>query len=115
MKKYFLNFTFCFLISIFIFGCTNMPTPPSQITGAYISDLKYEKHDCDRLSVELNALSRRESQLVIAQEQRIETSNIQAFWFGYGLGDGMEASELAHVRGEKEAVKTAMERKGCKE
>ena len=94
-------------------GCMNMPTPTSQITGAYTSELKYEKYECDRLAEELNALARRESQLVIAQEQRIKTSRTQAFWHGYGQGDGIEASELSVVRGEKEAVRKAMDVKGC--
>ena len=75
--------------------------------------MKYENYDCSRLAIELNALARRENQLVIAQEQRIKSSNVQAFWFGYGTGDGIEASELANVRGEKEAVRKAMEIKGC--
>lgn len=36
-----------------------------------------------------------------AQDQRIKSSQTQAFWFGYGKGDCMEASELANVRGER--------------
>lgn len=96
-------------------GCANMPTPPSQITGAYISGLRYEDFDCRKLAVELDSLSRRENQLVIAQEQRIKTSQIQAFWWGFGQGDGIEASELANVKGEKEAVRKAMETKGCQQ
>jgi len=95
-------------------GCMNMPTPPSQITGAYVSGLKYETFDCSRLSAELGSLSRRENQLVTAQQQRIKTSETQAFWFGYGQGDGIEASELANVRGEREAVRSAMDAKVCK-
>jgi len=95
-------------------GCANMPTPTSQITGSYTSGLKYEEYDCLRLSAELDSLARRENQLTIAQEQRIKTSKMQAFWLGYGTGDGIEASELANVRGEKEAVRSAMEKKGCK-
>jgi len=95
-------------------GCLNMPTPPSQITGSYTSGLKYEEFDCARLAVELDSLARRENQLVTAQEQRIKTSQVQAFWWGFGQGDGIEASELANVRGEKEAVRRAMEAKGCK-
>ena len=95
-------------------GCMNMPTPPSQITGAYVSNAKYEDYDCKRLRVEMDSLSRRESQLVIAQEQRIKTSQMQGFWWGFGQGDGIEASELAIVRGEKEAVRRAMEEKGCR-
>jgi len=95
-------------------GCTNMPTPTSQITGAYTSGLHYENYDCSRLAAEVDSLARRENQLIIAQEQRIKSSQTQAFWWGYGQGDGMEASELANVRGEKEAVRTAMDSKSCK-
>lgn len=98
---------------VFLAGCVNMPTQSSQITGSYVSELKYEPFDCSRLLVELNSLARRENQLVIAQEQRYKTSQAQAFWWGMGQGDGIEASELANVRGEKEAVLKAMEIKGC--
>jgi hypothetical protein len=94
-------------------GCMNMPTPASQITGAYTSGLRYEAFDCSRLAVEVDSLARRENQLVLAQEQRMKTSQTQAFWFGYGQGDGIEASELANVRGEKEAVRKAMDVKAC--
>jgi hypothetical protein len=98
---------------VFFEGCMNMPTPPSQITGSYTSGLKYENFDCSQLSVELDSLTRRENQLVVAQEQRVKTSQMQAFWWGFGQGDGIEASELANVRGEKEAVRKAMEAKNC--
>ncbi|MBU4357470.1 MAG: hypothetical protein KJ822_19310, partial [Proteobacteria bacterium] len=73
-----------------------------------------DSFECSRLAVELDSLARRENQLVIAQEQRIKTSQMQAFWWGFGQGDGIEASELANVRGEKEAVRSAMEAKGCR-
>lgn len=91
----------------------NMPTPTSQITGAHNSGVRYEGLTCSRLSSELDSLSRRESQLTIAQEQRIKTSQMQAFWFGYGQGDGLEASELANVRGEIEAIRRASDVKRC--
>ncbi len=99
---------------VFLAGCMNMPTPPTQITGAYVSGLKYENFECSRLSAELGSLSRRENQLVSAQQQRIKTSETQAFWYGYGQGDGIEASELANVRGEREAVRSAMDVKACR-
>ena len=103
------------LVASFVFfaGCLNMPTPPSQITGSYTSGLKYDSFDCSQLSAELDSLARRENQLVIAQEQRHKTSEMQAFWWGFGQGDGIEASELANVRGEKEAVCRTMEKKNC--
>lgn len=94
-------------------GCMNMPTPSSQITGAYSSGLKYESFECPRLAVEVDSLARRENQLVIAQEQRLKTSQMQAFWWGFGQGDGIEAAELANVRGEKEAILKAMAVKSC--
>ena len=94
-------------------GCPNMPTQTSQITGAYVNSLKYEGIDCPRLSVEYDSITRRESQLAIAQEQRVKTSKVQAFWYGFGQGDGIEAAELANVRGEREAVRKAMDAKGC--
>jgi len=90
-----------------------MPTQPSQITGSYTSGLKYEEFTCMQLSAETDSLARRENQLVVAQEQRIKSSKVQAFWVGTGEGDGVEASELANVRGEKEAVRKAMDYKGC--
>ena len=105
---------FAFITSFFLMGCLNMPTPTSQITGSYSSGLRYEDYDCRKLSAEMESLARRENQLVTAQEQRIKTSQVQAFWWGFGQGDGIEASELANVRGEKEVVRKAMEAKGCR-
>ena len=114
MKKQLTIVTFIIIIGMTLSGCMNMPTPPSQITSSYTSGLNYKNFTCEELAAELASLARRENQLVIAQEQRIKTSKVQAFWWGYGQGDGVEASELANVRGEKEAVRKAMEFKGCK-
>ena len=98
---------------LLINGCLNMSTNPAQISGAYVSPLKYETFGCDRLAAELGSLSRRQNQLVIAQQQRVKTSETQAFWYGFGQGDGIEASELANVRGEREAVRASMDIKNC--
>ena len=113
MKNTLLALAFSPLVALS--GCMNMPTPASQITGSYTSGLRYENYDCSRLGIELDSLARRENQLVIAQEQRIKTSQTQAFWWGFGQGDGIEASELANVRGEKETVRKAMEIKSCQQ
>ena len=102
-----------FIFSIAIVGCMNMPTPPSQITAAYVSTIKYENLSCEQLSAELNSLTRQEAQLTTAQEGRHKTSEMQAFLYGYGQGDGIEAAQLSIVRGEIEAVKKMIEIKGC--
>jgi len=113
MKK--LILTICLIASmIVVSGCMNMPTPVSQITGIEVSTLQYEAFDCDRLALEDDFLAKRESQLVVAQTQRIKTSRMQAFWWGFGQGDGMEASELANVRGQRMAIHKVMRIKNCK-
>jgi hypothetical protein len=81
---------------------------PSQITSSYSSPLKYKKYECSQMAIELNSLAKRENQVVIAQEQRIKSGNVQAFWLGYGQGDGIKASELANVRGEKESKRSGV-------
>ena len=110
MNKFSLPLSFCMLLS----ACTNMPTPPSQINSSYTSSIPYENLTCTQLATETNSLARRENQLTIAQEQRYKTSEMQAFWWGYGQGDGIEASELANVKGEKEAVRAQMDKNGCR-
>ena len=101
------------LTCIFLVGCMNMPTQPSQITGAYTSGAQYRGYTCGDMIAEERSLARRENQLVIAQEQRVKSSKAQAFWYGIGNGDGIEASELANVRGDREALRVSMERDGC--
>ena len=43
----------------------------------------------------------------------MKSSMMQAFWLGFGQGDGVEATELANVRGAKEAVRKAISNKRC--
>jgi hypothetical protein len=107
-----MKFILIFFNLLLLASC-NMPTPAAQITGSYTSGMKYENYECDRLAVEINALARREDQLTIAQEGRRKSSLVQALLLGFGTGDGVEASELAIVKGEKEAVRKAMDVKGC--
>ena len=93
-------------------GCMNMPTPPNQITGIYVSPLKYKDYTREQLATELDSLARRENDLVTAQIARYKSSEMQAFWWGFGQGDSTQASELAEVRGEREAVVREMEARG---
>lgn len=101
------------LVASTLTGCMNLATKPAEITGSYTSDLKYQGYNCAQLAAEVNSLARREDQLATAQTQRRKSGKVQAFWLGYGTGDGIEASELANVRGEKEAVRRAMDKAAC--
>ena len=103
-----------FFIFVFIAGCHNAPTPPSEIEGAHISVLHYEKYDCESILDEIKFLEKREIELVIAQEERIKESEDQQFWTeGIGMGDGIEASELHRARGEIKAARRVYKKKEC--
>ncbi len=51
--------------------------------------------------------------MVVAQAKRVKTSEEAPFFYDFMHRDGIEASELANTRGEKEAVRHMMEAKGC--
>ena len=102
------------LLFIFIAGCYNNPTPPSEIVGAHISGLQYQRFDCQTLNDEINFLEKHEKGLITAQEERIKESDSQQWWTeGSGKGDGIEASELHRVKGEIKAARGVFENKKC--
>jgi len=53
MKKSTKHQAILFFIFVFITGCYNSPTPPSEIVGAHISGLHYKKYDCQTLNDEI--------------------------------------------------------------
>jgi hypothetical protein len=99
---------------VLLSGCLNMPTKASEIAGIPVSGAAYKGWDCDQLLLEFDHLKRREGTLVSAQGQRHKTSKTQAFWHGFGQGDGIEASELARVRGELTALEKMINQLGCR-
>ena len=108
MKYYLTPFT------LFILGCYNNPTPPSEITGAMVSGILYKQLDCEDLNEEIIFLEGREKELVMLQEYRISESRSQQVWAnGSGKGDGLEASELHRVKGEIFAARKVFQNKGC--
>jgi len=110
---FFMKRLWLILFLVFI-GCYNNPTPPSEITGAQISGLQYERFDCETLNDEIIFLENRERELILAQENRIKESNRQQSWAnGMGKGDGIEASELHRVKGEKLAALIVFQSKEC--
>ena len=73
----------------------------------------------DSKSVELRFMSVRVGLGVPLSENKVLKINVTCVTFHFfplkiiGTGDGVEASELAIVKGEKEAVRKAMDVKGC--
>ncbi len=94
-------------------GCFNLATKPAEISAAYVPSSQYASYDCHQLSVELTNLARHKNDLIAAQESRRHSSKVQAFWLGFGNGDGVEAPELANVKGEIFAVQKQSDLKSC--
>lgn len=99
--------------TLLLAGCFNLATKPAEISAAYVPSSQYASYDCHQLSVELTNLARQKNDLTVAQESRRHSSKVQAFWLGFGNGDGVEAPELATVKGEILAVQKQRELKGC--
>ena len=94
-------------------GCYPTATSQGEITGSYVSPKTYGGFTCDDLVIEQESLSRRESQLTVAQESRHKNDQFKS-WLGIPTrGDGVEASELANVRGKMEAVRVAISQNKC--
>ena len=94
-------------------GCYPTATSQGEITGSYISPKTYKGFACDDLVIEQESLSRREAQLSVAQESRHKNDQFKS-WLGIPTrGDGVEASELANVRGQQEAVQVAISQRKC--
>ena len=91
------------LIMTMATGCA-IGTPSMQIAGIYVSDRTYQDMTCEEAMQELKNVTYREKMLVRAQNKRVEINMLQAFWVGFGNGDGIEASELAQIRGHRVAL-----------
>lgn len=100
-------------IAALLAGCYTPTTPPAEVRPTYVPAVRYEPVPCDRLAAEVAVLSKREAELIVAQQDRLDRSFVQQIFFAPGLGDGLEASELASVRGELTAIRSAQTSKGC--
>ncbi len=94
-------------------GCFNLGTKPSEITPAFVPASQYQNESCTQLEVDRQDLYRRKSMLETAQDQRRHSNKVQAFWVGFGNGDGVGAGELAQVKGEVLAVEKERAIRSC--
>lgn len=101
------------LLILFLSGCVNMPTQPSEIRAPYISSSKYEVLDCSQLILEQDKLNLLEKDYLTSHENRISASKGHMLYYGWGSGNGLDTVELVKVRGEKDAVRRAMQNKSC--
>lgn len=100
-------------VGLLLGGCFNLGTKSSEITPAFVPASQYQNESCRQLDIDRTSLYQRQSLLTTAQDQRRSSNKLQAFWVGFGNGDGVGASELAQVKGQILAIEKERNVKGC--
>lgn len=100
-------------VTLIVSGCFNTGSKPSEITPAFVPTSQYANETCQQMDIDRGDLYQRKNILVHAQEQRRHSNKVQAFWTGFGNGDGVAAGELAQVKGEILAIEKERKIKGC--
>lgn len=99
-------------------GCASRA---SDIAPAYVSPLTYDDFSCAQLREEATRVSSRAIAATGAQNQRAANDAVATgvslilFWPAVFLvrGDGAQATEVARLKGEMEAIEQASTRKNC--
>lgn len=105
-------------LSASLFACASSP---DEIPAAYVSPLKYNKHDCEMLTQEMTSISGHVSQLKGTIQDKSDNDEgamaigMILFWPAlFALdGDGPEAQEYARLKGEFHAIEKSMIQKKC--
>lgn len=101
---------------------TACATSPNKIQTTYVSPLQYGSYDCGQITREMDRVDRRANQLHANLKKEADADKAQMavgailFWpalFFLEGGDGPEAAEYAHLKGEREALQTASIEQRC--
>ena len=110
-----------FALMIVFVSLTACVSNPDKIDAAYVSPLKYKDYDCDQLSMEMDHVGRRTTELYRRLKKDRTNDNWQMgvgifFWpvlFALEGGDGPEAAEYARLQGEYEALRENVVARKC--
>ena len=95
---------------------------PKKIEAIYVSPLKYAKHDCDQIAMEMDHVGRRTQELYRRLKHESDTDRWQGilgllvFWPSLLFLEGknsLEANEYAQMKGEYEALRQNAVEKKC--
>jgi len=96
-------------------GCAKSP---DSISPSYVSDIQYNNHTCPQLSEEASRLSSAMARAYTQQENARTSDTVGVILLGLPVaslsGDNI-APEIARLKGEAEAIRTASIKKGCGE
>ena len=94
----------------------------TEVTSAYVSSANYSSMSCNSLRAEADRLRKSVPELEAAVDKEYKKDkNMEAvtwilFWPAVFAMDGndAEAQKLANAKGEAEAIRSAMQSKGCR-
>ncbi|MBF0588807.1 MAG: metal ABC transporter ATP-binding protein [Magnetococcales bacterium] len=115
--RYFHTIVGITLLSLLI-GCASRP---ENIPATYVSPSLYKSLDCDQISAKMNPISERITRLYASLGHKAEVDRAQTvggiffipIWLGLEGWDGPEAEELAHLKGQLNALNQVSNRKHC--
>lgn len=112
---------------ILLVGCACLSlsacaSQPSSIPASYVSTVQYKSYDCDQIAAEMEAVTRRVTELHGGLKKKADNDAVQ---MGVGLvllwpvlfalegGDGADAAEYGRLKGEMQALEKAAIQKKC--
>ncbi len=106
------------LIATVFLGCAKRS---ENVAATYVSPLAYDQYKCPQLAEEAQRVSDRAAQLSGVQDRKrtgdivATTAAVIVFWPAAFLvsGDDAQTAELAHLKGEFDAIQKVSVRKGC--
>jgi hypothetical protein len=108
-----------FVLLTFLVGCA---TAPEKLGATYVSPLQYKDYTCDQIGMEMQRVSRKVAELRGTLDKDASNDAAQMgiglilFWpalFFLEGGDGVNASQYSHLKGEFEALEQAAIQKDC--
>lgn len=90
----------CLIAVAFLLGACSFSTPSYEIRAIKMDSKQFERRNCASLKERLTDLHGQEIELSQEQDKKM-------------MGDGAAARQLAHVKGEINAISEALKKKGC--
>lgn len=94
-------------------GCA---AKPETIAPAYVSTIPYETWTCEQLASETQHIETAMSGAYAQQNQARTNDAVGVFFIGLPvstMSGGNVAPQIANLKGQQEAVRQTMQRKGC--
>ena len=107
------------LLATLLVGCA---TAPEKLGTTYVSPLQYKDYTCDQIGMEMQRVSRKVAELRGTLDKDASNDAAQMgiglilFWpalFFLEGGDGVNASQYSHLKGEFEALEQVAIQKNC--